>query len=95
MPKHPSQKTPHTSGRTIDGVGLSKSGYGKKEQRVANEAAIQAIAVALAPNKPVPLFHPCCRGGSCLGYVSIYTSNANEVYSLDHPCVTNLACWQQ
>ncbi len=43
------RRTPHTSGHTIDGVGPSKSGYGKKEQRVTNEAAIQAIAVALTP----------------------------------------------
>ncbi len=95
MPKVPTASTPKTPHTTIDSVGLQKSDYQKKDQCDANEAAIQAIALQFAPPKPPAQSRPCSAGGTCLGFVSIYTTKSAEVSSLDDRCASNFACWQQ
>ncbi len=95
MPKVPTASTPKTPHMTINGVRLHKSDYRKKDQHDANEAAIQAIALQFAPPKPPAQSCPCSAGGSCLGFVSIYTAKSTKVSSLDDHHVSNLACWQQ
>ncbi len=95
MPKQPMKATPQTPRTMADGIGLPKSNFHKKDQWDSNEAAIQAIAVTLAPPRSPAQPCPCRLGGTCYGHISIYTGQSAGVFSLDDPCTVNFASWQQ
>ncbi|SJL02894.1 uncharacterized protein ARMOST_06235 [Armillaria ostoyae] len=80
---------------TVDGVGLPKSAFRKKDQRDANEVAIQVIVHDLAPPKPGAQSCPCQLGGTCYGFMNLYTGQSAGVFSLDDLRAVRFAHWQQ
>lgn len=95
MLKQTPQRMPKTPKTMLNGVGLPKSSYRKKDQRQSNESAIQAIAITLAGPCPEAQELPCCNGALCKGHVNIYTASSAEVLSLDDNHARNFARYQQ